>query len=77
MKGGESGRSRRLAETYKTEPDFYFATSAKDARIEAIVTKIGPVAELKPGGIRAKVVLDRTVIDAESGGQMAEHRRVL
>jgi alanyl-tRNA synthetase len=61
----------KIAETHKTEPDFYLATSSKDARIEAIITKNGPVAELKPGE-SGEVVLDRTVIYAESGGQMAD-----
>jgi alanyl-tRNA synthetase len=61
----------KIAETHKTEPDFYLATSSKDARIEAIITKNGPVAELKAGE-SGEVVLDRTVIYAESGGQMAD-----
>jgi len=42
----------KLAETFRTEPDFYCATSTKDCRIEAIVGKNGPVDELKPGEIR-------------------------
>jgi alanyl-tRNA synthetase len=61
----------KLAETFRTEPDFYFETSTKDCRIEAIITKTGPVSELKPGET-GEVVLDRTVIYAESGGQMAD-----
>ena len=61
----------KLAETFKTEPDFYHATCAKDARIEAIITKSGSVKELKAGE-SGEVVLDRTVIYAESGGQMAD-----
>jgi alanyl-tRNA synthetase len=61
----------KIAAQFTTEPCFYFATSAKDARVEAIITKNGPVAELKPGE-SGEVVLDRTVIYAESGGQMAD-----
>src|SRR5271165_4306965 len=29
----------KLAETFRTEPDFYQSTSGKDSRIEAIITK--------------------------------------
>jgi alanyl-tRNA synthetase len=66
----------KLAETFKTEKDFYLAgaaasTKAKEARVEAIITKSGPVSELKAGE-SGEVVLDRTVIYAESGGQMAD-----
>ena len=61
----------KLAETFKTEPDFYFGTTAKDSRIEAIITKNGAVNELKAGE-SGEVVLDRTAIYAESGGQTAD-----
>jgi alanyl-tRNA synthetase len=61
----------KLAETFKTEPYFYFGTTSKDCCIEAIITKSGPVNELKVGE-SGEVVLDRTPIYAESGGQMAD-----
>ena len=61
----------KLAELYKTEPDFYFGTKTRDAKIEAIVTKDGKVNELKKGQ-EAEIVLDRTSIYSESGGQVAD-----
>jgi alanyl-tRNA synthetase len=61
----------KLAETFRTEPDFYHDTTAKDARVEAILTKEGPTKELKAGQ-SGEVILNRTVIYAESGGQMAD-----
>ncbi len=61
----------KIADTFRTEPDFYYGTHARDCRIEAIVTADGPVNELRPGE-SGEVVLDRTVIFAESGGQMAD-----
>ena len=61
----------KLADTFKTEPDFYFGTSTRDCRIEAIVTKYGPVNEIAKGA-EAEIVLDRTSIYSESGGQVAD-----
>ncbi len=70
-KEGANPAYAKLAETFKTEPDFYFGTTAKDCRIEAIITKNGAVNELKAGE-SGEVVLNRTAIYAESGGQVAD-----
>ena len=61
----------KLAATFRTEPDFYFEAAARDCHIEAIVTKSGDVKGVKAGE-EAEVVLDRTAIYAESGGQVAD-----
>ena len=61
----------KIAETFKTEPAFYYATCAKDCCIDAIITKAGSVRELKAGEA-GEVVLDRTTIYAESGGQISD-----
>jgi alanyl-tRNA synthetase len=70
-KEGANPAYAKLAETFKTEPGFYKAAAARDCRIEAIITKSGSVPELKAGE-SGEIVLDRTVIYAESGGQMAD-----
>ena len=61
----------KLGATFRTEPDFYCGTSTRDCRVEAIIGESGPVSELKAGE-SGEVVLDRTVIYAESGGQAAD-----
>src|SRR5216684_3962206 len=48
----------KLAETFRTEPDFYYGTSARDLRIEAIITPKGSASEL-PAGAEGEIVLDR------------------
>jgi alanyl-tRNA synthetase len=62
---------KQIADVFRTEPDFYFASQAQDCRIEAIV-KAGTSVSTVFADETAEVILDRTVIYAESGGQMAD-----
>jgi alanyl-tRNA synthetase len=61
----------QIAAAYRTEPDFYFETTAKDCRVVAIV-KAGTSVSQVEAGETAEIILDRTPIYAESGGQMAD-----
>src|SRR5579864_2779280 len=61
----------KLAETFKTEPDFYYGAATRDCRVEAIITKNGSVKEIA-AGTEAEIVLDRSSIYSESGGQVAD-----
>jgi len=61
----------QIASVFRTEPDFYFGTRAKDCRIEAIV-KAGTSVSTIFADETCEVVLDRTAIYAESGGQIAD-----
>ena len=61
----------KLAEAYRTEPDFYFESAARDCKIEAIIRKSASANEVKADQ-EAEIVLDRTTIYAESGGQVAD-----
>jgi alanyl-tRNA synthetase len=74
-KGGQKEAAKpvyaQIAADHPTEKDFYFSTSSRDSRIQAIVKGGASVAELAPGE-EAEVFLDRTVVYAESGGQTAD-----
>jgi alanyl-tRNA synthetase len=74
----------KLAETYRTEPEFYYSTSARDCKILALVSADGLEEQVEEGA-ECEVVLDRTSFYAEAGGQVAdvgsiydnEHQHVL
>jgi alanyl-tRNA synthetase len=74
-KGGHKEAAPRqyqlLAQAFRTEPDFYYGTNARDCRIEAIVKANVSVPEIIKGE-EAEIVLDRTSIYSESGGQVAD-----
>ena len=61
----------KLAQTFQTEPDFYFGTKTHDASIQAIITEQGAVNKIAKG-TPAEIVLDRTSIYSEAGGQVAD-----
>ncbi|HET7258537.1 MAG TPA: alanine--tRNA ligase, partial [Candidatus Acidoferrum sp.] len=63
---------RKLADTFKkTEPEFYRGTETRDSKIQAIVANGNETGALKAGQ-EGEIVLDRTAIYSESGGQVAD-----
>src|SRR5260370_2560591 len=60
----------KLAETFRTEPDFYYGTSARDLRIEAIITPKASASEL-PAEAPGELVLDRTPFYPNSSAHTA------
>jgi alanyl-tRNA synthetase len=69
QKEAASPAYQQIASVFRTEPDFYYGICAKDCRIEALVKAGASVAQIKAGE-SGEVVLDRTTIYAESGGQI-------
>jgi alanyl-tRNA synthetase len=61
----------QIARAFSTSPDFYFSTTAKDCRIEAIV-KAGTSVSTIFATEEAEIILDHTSIYAQSGGQLAD-----
>jgi alanyl-tRNA synthetase len=61
----------KLAETYRTDTDFYQGNEARACKVLAIVGKQGLLERIEPDA-QCEVVLDRTSIYAEAGGQVAD-----
>jgi len=61
----------KLAEAFRTEPDFYYGNEARGCKILAITSGQNLVERAEPGS-EYEVVLDRTSIYAEAGGQVAD-----
>jgi alanyl-tRNA synthetase len=61
----------KVADIYRTEPDFYFGTTTRDAKIVALV-QAGALLGTLFAGQEGEVILDRTSIYSESGGQVAD-----
>jgi alanyl-tRNA synthetase len=74
-KGGHKEAAKpiytQIAAAFSTKRDFYNSTRASDCRIEAIVIKGTSVSQISEGE-EAEIILDNTVIYAESGGQVAD-----